>query len=122
MSELRAVRAANSFLLLAFALMPDHAHFVIAPTDGYTVSQTMRAIKGAIARRVNLELGRKGPIWQRGYYDRVAHTREELTAYIAYTHRNPVAAGIVAIEKAYAYSSARGQCDDDYSAFFEVAR
>src|SRR2546430_2176233 len=74
------------FLLLAFASMPDHAHFVIVPSGKHTISSTMRIVKGSIARRVNEHLARKGSIWQEGFYDKAARSIEQLNAYIEYTH------------------------------------
>lgn len=94
MQQLLAERKRYAFLLLAYVFMPDHAHFVIVPAPGYTTTQTMRIVKGSVARRVNGALGTKGAIWQEGFYDRIAHTLEQLNAYVEYVHKNPCEAGI----------------------------
>ncbi len=119
--QLLCDRDRYGFLMLAYAFMPDHAHFVIVPADGYTISATMRIVKGGIARRLNLETGSKGSLWQEGFYDKVARTMEQLNAYIEYTHRNPVAAGFVPREEEYALSSAGGRCMTDYQRFLDEA-
>lgn len=117
--ELRDQHDRRGFLLLAFVFMPDHAHFVVVPSDSSNISGTMRIIKGSIARRINQHLDTSGPIWQEGFFDRVARTREQLHAYIEYVHQNPVAARMVDDASAYPYSSADGRCMADYHAFFE---
>jgi len=113
----RPIVSFTAFLLLAYAFMPDHAHFVIVPADGHTISTTMRVVKGGIARQINVAMGAKGPVWQDGFYDKVARTMEHLNAYIEYTHRNPVVAGLVSREAEYALSSADGRCMSDYQRF-----
>lgn len=115
--QLLSDRDRYGFLLLAYAFMPDHAHFVIVPAEGHSVSTTMRVVKGGIARRVNVATDGKGSIWQGGFYDKVARTMDQLNAYIEYTHRNPVAAGLVSREAEYALSSADGSCMSDYQRF-----
>ena len=102
-AERLTVRARHGFLLTAYAFMPDHAHFVIVPAGGYTISQTMRAVKGAIARRTNAELGTDGAVWQDGFSDDVAFTARKLNTYIEYVHANPVEAGIVKDAATYPY-------------------
>ncbi len=116
-TRLLADRQRYGFLLLAYAFMPDHAHFVIVPAHGHTISTTMRVVKGGIARQINIAMGAKGAVWQDGFYDKVARTMEQLNAYIEYTHRNPVVAGLVSREAEYALSSADGRCMGDYERF-----
>lgn len=120
--ELKALRAAYGFLLLAYVFMPDHAHFVIVPAGDYTIAQTMRLVKGGIARRVNAVLGQSGKLWQEGFFEYAPRTREQLNAYIEYVHANPVKAGTVNMAESFAYSSADGSCMRDYQAFFEAER
>src|SRR5438045_351074 len=99
--------------------MPDDEHFVIVLSEEQTISSTMRIVKGSIARRVNEHMGRKGSIWQEGFYDKGARSIEQLNAYIEYTHRNPVDAGLVERSVEYAYSSADGRCMVDYRRFLD---
>ena len=115
--QLLADRERYGFLLMAYAFMPDHAHFVIVPASGHDISATMRVVKGGIARRVNLLCRSKGTIWQEGFYDKMARTMEQLNAYIEYTHQNPVAAGLVEAKAEYPLSSANGNCIEDYQRF-----
>ena len=107
-------RARYGFLLLAYVFMPDHAHFVVVPALEFEISQTMRVIKGGIARAVNQLAQSKGAIWQQGFYDRVARGIDDLNAYVAYVYENPVRAGLVSDSGTYAWSSARTFDELDY--------
>lgn len=120
MRVLREQRDKYGFLLMAFAFMPDHAHFVIVPAPEHSISQTMRVIKGSIARAVNECRGIEGAVWQTGFFDKNPRNVEELNEFIRYTHDNPVAAKLSSRAEDYAYSSADGGCLDDYRRFFEI--
>ena len=117
--ELLRLRAKYDFFLLAFVFMPDHAHFVIVPARAFSISQTMRIVKGSIARRINMVAGMRGPVWQTGFFDKVPSTLDELNSFIRYTHDNPARAGLVENASDYAYSSADGCCSADYDAFLQ---
>lgn len=82
----------------------------------------MRLVKGAVARRVNEIRGVSGHVWQEGFYDKIAHTREQLNTFIEYIHNNPVEARLTDFATAYPYSSAGGTCMADYATFFSEAR
>jgi REP element-mobilizing transposase RayT len=110
------------FRLLAYVFMPDHAHFIVVPAKGRTISATMRVIKGGIARVVNQSTERKGTVWQGGFFDRVATTLDQLNAYIGYVHNNPVKAGFVTRAEDFVHSSAGGDCMLDYQEFLNEER
>jgi REP element-mobilizing transposase RayT len=118
--ELLRQRQQFGFLLLAYAFMPDHAHVVLVPADGFTVAQTMRAIKGAIARVVNEHLGRSGALWQPGFFDKNPRDLRALNEFVRYVHDNPVVARLVQDARDYPYSSANGICDEGYERFMEL--
>jgi REP element-mobilizing transposase RayT len=118
--ELFAQKMLYGFLVLAFVFMPDHAHFVIVPARGYSIGQTMRAIKGAIARRVNVATAGSGAFWQSGFFDKNPRDIEALNRFVEYTESNPVRAHLTLVAADYAYSSADGSCVGDYHAFLEL--
>ena len=120
--ELFKLRRTYEFLLASFVFMPDHAHFMIVPAEGFTISQTMRVLKGRIARRINADFDREGPVWQDGFRDNASKSIDELHAYINYTEQNPVRAGLASDAAAYAFSTADGRCEADYQAFFLLER
>ncbi len=116
-NELFALRERYGFLVLSFVFMSNHAHFVIVPAEGFTISQTMRVVKGAIARRVNVLLKREGPLWQDGFRDNAPQTLDELNNYVRYIENNPVKAGLCKLPSEFRHSSGDGSCMADYYDF-----
>jgi REP-associated tyrosine transposase len=84
----------SGFAILAYCLMPDHAHLLL---EGTTRKADLRRFvkrakqrTGQMCRRV---IGR--PLWQEGYYDRVLRTEDDSIAVARYILENPVRAGLV---------------------------
>lgn len=119
---LLSLREKYGFLLLAYVFMPDHAHFVIVPAGEFTIAQTMRVVKGSIARRLNALRGSDGRFWQEGFWDEVPRTPAQLNAYIDYVHDNPVKAGLSSTRESFAFSSGGGSCLADYQQFLSADR
>ena len=101
------VHAEERFELLAFVIMPDHLHLVLAVPQSTTLGRVMQLIKGRFANRCHKSFGGSGPLWQSRYHDRALKGERELNAAIAYVEQNPVAAGLVAEAAEYRWSSAR---------------
>ncbi|MEM7573351.1 MAG: hypothetical protein AAF433_10645 [Bacteroidota bacterium] len=93
----------------AFSIMSNHIHLLldfslqIPPNHpkgkflkGYkNLEEVMRLIKGGSAFQINKVIGRKGPVWRSGYYNRyIRHERHWKSAYW-YILNNPVKAGLV---------------------------
>lgn len=115
------VKATSDFLLHAYCLMSNHVHLLIE-TRADTLSHVMHRIQTSWAKRYNLELGRKGHVFQ----DRFKAKRCEDDLYfrwlLRYIHRNPVAAGLCASPYDWEWSSYRqylrgfdGLADTDFS-------
>jgi REP-associated tyrosine transposase len=76
-------------------VIPDHAHLLLSPlrdVEGWNFSlpQIMHAIKGASARKINVLLGRSGPVWQEEFFDHVLRSNESLAKKVDYICQNPV--------------------------------
>jgi len=121
-NELWALKEHYGFRVLAYVFMPDHAHFVIVPAPGYTISQTMRVIKGSIARRVNAAAERAGSVWQDSFRADLPKSLDALNAYIRYIEDNPVAGGLSPTRESYPYSSADGRCIAEYREYLATER
>jgi len=93
-------------LVLSYVVMPDHFHALIVPREGCNISQVAQSIKGYSSRLVNRKLGRRGALWQSGFYDHVVRNEAELRETLAYIHRDPVVAGLAPDEESYEFSSA----------------
>ncbi|HLJ73860.1 MAG TPA: transposase [Thermoanaerobaculia bacterium] len=74
-------------------VMPDHIHMIFKPLD-VAVSEVMKRLKGRSARRVNLSIGRSGPLWQHESFDHILRSGESLHAKMEYVCNNPVRAGL----------------------------
>ena len=76
--------------VLGSVIMPDHVHFIIELRGGGpSLSMVVGAFKSLAAHAVNGETGSKGPMWQRGFHDRVIRSERELVGIFDYIQRNP---------------------------------
>jgi len=94
------------FDLHAAVVMPDHVHLIYSPLrreDGWSYSspEIMKSIKGRSARRINVALQRKGPVWQEEVFDHVLRSNDSLVDRVEYVCQNPVRAAIVRTEAEY---------------------
>ena len=94
------------YRLLAWVVMPNHAHVVAEVMDGWPLGDIVGAWKGASARRINRFFGLKGRLWQPGYFDRYIRDENHLRRAIVYVEENPVKAGFVADAEDWEFSSA----------------
>ena len=93
------------YRLRAWALMPNHVHFLILPV--VPVQVLMRWLKGSTARNANLILGRTGkPFWQDESFDHYLRSSSQIDRTIAYIENNPVSAGLVSNADRWPWSSA----------------
>ena len=75
---------------LAFVVMPDHLHWLMALGDKVSLSVCMRNVKRLSALRIGQ------PIWQNGFHDHAIRQEEDLPSVARYVVSNPVRAGLVA--------------------------
>src|SRR5437764_860116 len=99
------VRSDARAFVLAYVIMPNHLHMVVAPREARTLVQIMQVVKGFSSREINRAEGKSGSLWQQSYYDRVIRSEAQLRATIDYLHRNPVAEGLTARPEDYEFSS-----------------
>lgn len=102
---LYSYRKQKKLLLHEFVLMPNHLHLLLTPTE-ITLERAMQFIKGGYSHRVNVELGKKFEVWQRGFTDRRVRNRAEYDGFRDYIYKNPVEAGLVQRPEEFRYSSA----------------
>jgi len=93
-TELKAAQQDGLANSLAWVLMPDHLHWLIALQQG-SLSGLMRRIKGRSAKRVNALSGRQGKLWQDGFHDRALRREEDILPAARYVVANPLRAGLV---------------------------
>jgi len=83
--------------LLAWVLMPDHAHWLIEIGDRSNVSAVIGRLKSSAAGAMNqLTDAPKGQsVWQAGFYDRAIRSDEDVLTVARYVVANPLRAGLV---------------------------
>lgn len=96
----------EQYRLLAWCVMPNHAHVLIETLPSYPLSQVVHSWKSFTAKQANTLLGRNGIFWVREYYDRFIRNDRHLTEAINYIEQNPVKAGLVQNAKDWRFSSA----------------
>ena len=75
---------------LAWVVMPDHVHWLVALGERGDLSSLVRLLKGRTARDVG------GVVWQRAFHDRALRRDEDVVAAARYVVANPLRAGLVA--------------------------
>ena len=79
--------------ILAYALMPDHLHYLLKLGDK-SLAEEVKAFKAISARRVNQLRGESGSVWAKGFYDRALKQEEDLRQAARYVVANPLKAGL----------------------------
>ncbi len=89
---LRSLIAEDHFKLLDFAILPDHFHALISVHEEMTIEKAMQLIKGRFSRRLKLEAGYLGEVWQRGFTEVQIMNSESLKKHREYIAENPIIA------------------------------
>jgi putative transposase len=88
-----AITQLHRWRVLAVVIMPDHAHWIVAPRQerGLSVGDFATGFK----RLLRKNLGDQTWEWQRGCFDRLLRSDENLTGKWIYVQDNPVRHGLV---------------------------
>jgi len=81
--------------MLAWVLMPDHAHWLLQLGQADTLAGLVTRLKCGIARSANRALGRAGAVWGRGYHEATLRDDQQMFAAARYLVANPLRAGLV---------------------------
>jgi putative transposase len=79
--------------VLAGVIMPDHAHWIVAPREDRDLS--VGDFATGLKRMVRKTLKRQSWQWQRGCFDRLLRSEENLSSKWIYVQDNPVRQGLV---------------------------
>jgi len=90
-------------VLFAFCVMPDHVHLLVSSRGGVDLVTFVQRFKGK-STRIFWELGGRGKLWQRGFYDHVLRKEEAVEDVAAYVLNNPVRKGLARDFRDYHYS------------------
>jgi putative transposase len=92
--------------LLAYVIMSNHIHLVVIQ-GAQRLERLMQPWLRSVALATHRVHGTEGHVFERRFRDRVCRTPEHVRNAIAYTHANPVKAGMCARPDAYRWSSHR---------------
>jgi REP element-mobilizing transposase RayT len=81
--------------LLAWVLMPDHAHWLIHLGERDALSVVVNRLKSSSARLANRALNRRDALWESAYHDHALRAEENLQNVARYIVANPLRAGLV---------------------------
>ena len=75
------------YKLLAYVIMPNHVHLLLAPLD--KLPRILHSIKSYTSHEINEKFGREGALWQKEYYDRIIRNEAHLDNVVTYICQNP---------------------------------
>ena len=77
-----------------WVIMPNHAHVLVAPLQGWELGRILHSWTSYTANRINTLVGRTGQLWQHEPYDHIVRSEEELVRTREYLRSNPSAIGL----------------------------
>ncbi len=91
--------------LIAYCIMSTHVHFMLEQVMDDGISKFMRLVLNSYARYFNTKSGRKGPLWESRFENRLIETDEYALHLSRYIHLNPTSAGLVTRPEDWEFSS-----------------
>ena len=80
-------RDQNRYQLHAFAIMPDHMHVLITPSQRQTLPGCIQFLKGTFSHAIRDQF--KGEVWHSGHHEHRIRDREDFENQQGYIARNP---------------------------------
>ena len=96
-AEMRRLHDAAVVNSLAWVVMPDHLHWLFQMGEMASLAQVVKDIKARSAYRINQQLHRRGPLWQKAYYDHALRREEDVRQIARYICANPLRAGLTQV-------------------------
>jgi putative transposase len=75
--------------IIAFVVMNDHAHAIVAPFPEFSLEQIVHSWKSFTAHAIRKNRSGVGSIWQREYFDRALRSEDECAEKLQYIRANP---------------------------------
>jgi len=92
--------------LHAWCVMPNHCHVLITQYPNHALGSVLHTWRSFTAHKANEVLGRTGPFWARGSFDRYIRNERHFGLAVDYIERNPVAAGLCFQSEDWPFGSA----------------
>lgn len=107
-TTLENVHEYYSFNLFAYAVLPDHLHYLLDLTDGnQDFSQIIHSLKRnfTLNYKKHYHLNQPISIWQKRFWDHIIRDERDLQNHLDYIHWNPVKHKVVDLPSQYEFSS-----------------
>jgi putative transposase len=102
-------RDQGAYLLHEFAVMPNHLHLLLTPSEATTLEKAMQLIKGGSSHEIHLRQGHRMQIWQPGFHDWTVRDAADYQAKKNYIWMNPVTAHLVERPEDWVFGSSSGK-------------
>jgi putative transposase len=80
----------NHYELYAGVVMSDHVHVLVKPLGNQRLQEIIHSWKSFTAHKFQRDYGRKTPIWQDEYLDRIVRNEKEFLDKAQYVLNNPL--------------------------------
>jgi putative transposase len=107
---LREALAASGCALHAYALMDNHVHMLVTPTEPGAVGRMMQRLGRRYVAAFNTRHARTGTLWEGRYKACLVGGDRYVLNCLRYIELNPVRARMVADPAGYAWSSCAAHC------------
>ena len=81
-------RDQNRYQLHAFAIMPDHMHVLITPSQRQTLPGCIQFLKGTFSHAIRDQF--KGEVWHSGHHEHRIRDADDHAAQLQYIANNPL--------------------------------
>ena len=85
-------RDQGRYKLHGFAIMPEHLHVLITPSEDQTIERCAQCIKGGFSFKVRTQFA--GDVWQPGFHSHRVRDGEDFINLFAYIAHNPSRRGL----------------------------
>lgn len=92
--EMKAAQDAGWVESMAWVVMPDHFHWLLALRSA-SLPRLIQRVKSRSAIRINKHSGLQGRVWQPGYHDHAMRGEEDLPEIARYVVANPLRSRLV---------------------------
>ncbi len=99
---LERMRVRYDYVVVAYVVMPEHVHLLLSEPRKGNLAKAIQAIKLSVSVR-----RKERPFWLPRYHDFNVFTEKKTIEKRRYTHRNPVARGLVQKPDEWVWSSFR---------------
>jgi hypothetical protein len=77
-----------TFQIAHHSVQSNHVHLIVEALDGQTIARKMNGFMGSFAKRLNVELGRRGPVWRERYFARDIVDARDMHNVLTYVFDN----------------------------------